>query len=93
MYLILKCQVFTGLQTFQFLPSHMEATSITGLESISCGLPLVGTRVGGIPEIIKDGKNGYLIDKASPEQLASAIDLCFENKELLTGFSNSPRVV
>lgn len=70
------------------LPSHMEATSITGLESISCGLPLVGTRVGGIPEIIKDGKNGYLIDKGSPEQLASAIDHCFENKELLAGFSN-----
>ena len=65
----------------------MEATSITGLESISCGLPLVGTRVGGIPEIIKDGKNGYLIDKCSPEQLAKAIDLCLENPELLEVFS------
>jgi glycosyltransferase involved in cell wall biosynthesis len=70
------------------LPSHMEATSITGLESISCGLPLVGTRVGGIPEIIKNGKNGFLIEKRSPEQLASAIDRCFENKDLLAGFSN-----
>ena len=31
------------------LPSFMEATSITGLESMACGLPLVGTRVGGHP--------------------------------------------
>ncbi|MFP6763853.1 MAG: glycosyltransferase family 4 protein, partial [Planctomycetaceae bacterium] len=37
------------------LPSFMEATSITGLESMATGLPLVGTRVGGIPVLIEDG--------------------------------------
>lgn len=56
------------------LPSLMEATSITGLESMACGLPLVGTRVGGIPTLIKDGLTGLLVEPRNPGQLAEAID-------------------
>lgn len=56
------------------LPSLLEATSIAGLEAMACGLPLVGTNVGGIPAILRDGDNGCLVEPRSPEQLASAID-------------------
>ena len=59
---------------FSILPSLMEATSISGLEAMAAGLPLVGTRVGGIPELIKDGVNGYLCNPADPEDLAERID-------------------
>ncbi|MCD4721464.1 MAG: glycosyltransferase family 4 protein [Desulfobacula sp.] len=59
---------------FSILPSLMEATSISGLEAMSVGLPLVGTRVGGIPELIKDGKNGYLCRPADSKDLAEKID-------------------
>lgn len=55
------------------LPSHMEATSITGLESLSSALPLVGTNVGGIPELIRSGENGFLVPPHSPEDLGQAI--------------------
>ena len=44
------------------LPSLMEATSISGLEAMAASLPLVGTRVGGIPVLIQDGINGYLCE-------------------------------
>lgn len=56
------------------LPSLMEATSISGLEAMAAGLPLVGTRVGGIPELIKDGINGYLCRPADPVDLAKQIN-------------------
>jgi len=46
------------------LPSLMEATSISGLEAMSSGLALVGTRVGGIPELIHDNQNGFLCNPA-----------------------------
>ncbi|RMG37270.1 MAG: glycosyltransferase family 1 protein [Gammaproteobacteria bacterium] len=55
------------------LPSFMEATSITGLESMACGLPLVGTRVGGIPALIAEGETGLLVPPGDPEALAQAL--------------------
>lgn len=58
---------------FSILPSLMEATSISGLEAMAAGLPLVGTRVGGIPELIRDGINGYLCRPADPRDLADKI--------------------
>ncbi|MBR9975312.1 MAG: glycosyltransferase family 4 protein [Bacteroidetes bacterium] len=63
---------FYALSTIAALPSLMEATSISGLEAMASGLPLVGTNIGGIPEIIEDGESGLLVEARSPEQLAQA---------------------
>ena len=61
------------------LPSLMEATSISGLEAMAASLPLVGTKVGGIPVLIKDGINGYLCEAENPQDLAEKIDELLEN--------------
>ncbi|MDT8371113.1 MAG: glycosyltransferase family 4 protein [Gammaproteobacteria bacterium] len=55
------------------LPSFMEATSITGLESMACGLPLVGTRVGGIPTLISESETGILVPSGDPNSLGKAL--------------------
>lgn len=60
---------------FSVLPSLMEATSISGLEAMAAGLPLVGTAVGGIPELIRPGENGLLCRPADPRDLAEKISL------------------
>ncbi|MFZ1729436.1 MAG: glycosyltransferase family 4 protein [Bacteroidota bacterium] len=73
---------FYALATIAALPSLMEATSISGLEAMASGLPLVGTRVGGIPEIIEDGESGMLVDARSPEQLAAAFIQLLNDQEL-----------
>jgi glycosyltransferase involved in cell wall biosynthesis len=56
------------------LPSHHEGLPIAMVESMAAGLAIVSTPVGGIPEIIKDGYNGFLIEpgcvKALKEKLA-----------------------
>jgi glycosyltransferase involved in cell wall biosynthesis len=59
---------------FSILPSLMEATSISGLEAMACARPLVGTRVGGIPDLIADGRTGLLCAPADPADLAARID-------------------
>ncbi len=61
------------------LPSLMEATSISGLEAMAASLPIVGTTVGGIPELVKDGITGYLCKPINPQDLAQKIDLLLEN--------------
>jgi glycosyltransferase involved in cell wall biosynthesis len=59
---------------FSILPSLMEATSISGLEAMATSLPLVGTRVGGIPDLIDEGRNGFLCDPEDDEDLAAKIN-------------------
>ena len=62
------------------LPSLMEATSITGLESMACHLPLVGSRVGGIPHLIDDGVSGLLVEPRNAKSLAVALATLSKNK-------------
>jgi glycosyltransferase involved in cell wall biosynthesis len=64
------------------LPSIYEAVSLSGLESLACGCPVIGSRVGGIPEIVKDGLTGLLVTPKSPSALAEALIYLLENPEL-----------
>lgn len=61
------------------LPSLKEAISISGLEAMASGTPLIGTRVGGIPELIDHEENGLLVQPRSPEEIAEAINRLHEN--------------
>jgi glycosyltransferase involved in cell wall biosynthesis len=55
------------------ISSKMESSPNSVLEAMSAGLPVVGTRVGGIPEIVRDGQTGIIVAPRNPEQLAAAI--------------------
>ncbi|NOX88597.1 MAG: glycosyltransferase family 4 protein [Calditrichaeota bacterium] len=55
------------------LASHKEGLGTSVLDAQVHGLPVVATRAGGIPEMIRHGFNGYLVEKKNPESLAEAI--------------------
>ena len=55
------------------LPSHEEGFSNSILEGMANEVPTIATNVGGNPEIIVDGKNGFLVEKKSPYLLGQAI--------------------
>ncbi len=73
------------------LPSLMEATSIAGLEAMACGMPLVGSRVGGLPQIIDEGANGLLVPPESPSDLVTAIRTLYSDPELRTRMGRQSR--
>jgi glycosyltransferase involved in cell wall biosynthesis len=56
------------------LPSHTEGLPRVVLEAQATAIPLITTRVGGLPEVVEDGETGLLVDPRSPEQLATTID-------------------
>lgn len=55
------------------LSSISEGVPLTILEAMACGLPVVATRVGGIPEIVTHGKTGLLVPASDPMSLAAAL--------------------
>jgi glycosyltransferase involved in cell wall biosynthesis len=56
------------------MPSRQEAMPMAALEALACGVPVVGSRVGGIPEIVRDGENGILVPAEDAGALARALD-------------------
>ena len=55
------------------LPSLSEGNPTVMFEALGCGRPFVGTRVGGVPEVIVDDRLGILVEPGDPEALAQAI--------------------
>lgn len=55
------------------MPSCRESFGVAAVEAASCGLPVIATNVGGIPEIIEDGVNGILIRPGDEDALVSAM--------------------
>ena len=54
------------------LPSEKENFSLSALEAMSCGVPVIATRVGGMAEMIDNGKDGYLFDVGDIDGMAEA---------------------
>lgn len=59
--------------------SHVEPFGRCLIEAMACELPVVATRVGGIPEVVDDGVTGLLVDPKAPDQLADAVQKLLAN--------------
>jgi glycosyltransferase involved in cell wall biosynthesis len=69
----------------------VEAFGGVILEAMSVGRPVIGTKVGGIPEVIDDGVNGYLVEPGNADQIAEKVIKLFSDENLLKDFGRNAR--
>ena len=76
-----KFQKHMGSDVF-VLPTWFEAFPAVVLEAMQCGIPVISTHEGAIPEIIDDGKTGYLVRQKDVSGLAEKMEILLKDKEL-----------
>lgn len=64
------------------MPSTGEGFGLVFLEAMAFAKPLVGAAAGGIPDVVEDGKNGFLVPAGDTEQLAKALEVLVTNERL-----------
>jgi glycosyltransferase involved in cell wall biosynthesis len=70
------------------LPTHAEGMPMAILEAMAAALPVVTSNVGGIPDMIRDGKEGLLVPSGDVSALSEAISKLIESKNLRTEMGN-----
>jgi len=67
--------VLPSIETF-------ESFGIVNLEAMACGVPLVASKIGGVPDVVKNGENGLLVPPKNSDALGDAIMSLLENEEI-----------
>jgi len=64
------------------LPSETESFGLAALEALACGVPVVASRTGGLPEVVRDGEDGYLLPIGDLDAMAAAVGRILDDADL-----------
>ncbi|MCI0532250.1 MAG: N-acetyl-alpha-D-glucosaminyl L-malate synthase BshA [candidate division Zixibacteria bacterium] len=73
------------------IPSDTESFGLSALEALSCGVPVIGTNLGGLPEVVKDGECGYLLGLGQTEAMAKKCVELLSDQDKLQNFKTNAR--
>lgn len=78
-----------SISDLKLLMSEKEAFGLVLLEAMACGVPGIGTRIGGIPEVIVEGENGYIVELGDTDAAAEKAIALLQDEAKLRAFSES----
>ena len=82
---------YLGVSDVFLLPSELESFGLAALEAQACELPVIATRIGGIPEVINDGETGYLSEIGDIDKMAADTLRLLNNDDLRAKFGEKGR--
>jgi N-acetyl-alpha-D-glucosaminyl L-malate synthase BshA len=83
-------EVLVGADLF-LLPSESESFGLSALEALACEVPVIATDVGGIPEVVEDGRTGFLLPVGDVDGMAAAALRLLGDEELRRSFGEAGR--
>ncbi|HZY73040.1 MAG TPA: N-acetyl-alpha-D-glucosaminyl L-malate synthase BshA [Edaphobacter sp.] len=79
------------LADLMLMPSEMESFGLAALEAMACSVPAIATRVGGVPELIDDNRNGLLFEVGDIDSMAEAAIALLRDESRLAAMSRAAR--
>ena len=73
------------------LPSELESFGLAALEAQACEVPVIATRIGGIPEVVNDGESGFLSDVGDVEKMTKDTLRLLKDEKLRRAFGDRGR--
>jgi len=84
---------YLGVSDIFLLPSELESFGLAALEAQACELPVIATRIGGIPEVVNDGESGFLSDIGDVEKMSADALKLLTNDEMRRAFGARGREI
>lgn len=86
-----KIADYLGVSDVFLLPSELESFGLAALEAQACELPVIATRIGGIPEVVTEGETGFLSDVGDVAKMSTDVLKLLKNEELRRSFGERGR--
>lgn len=86
-----KISDYLGIADVFLLPSELESFGLAALEAQACEVPVIATRIGGIPEVVNEGESGFLSDVGDVEKMGADTLRLLRDEELRRSFGEKGR--
>lgn len=82
---------YMGIADVFLLPSELESFGLAALEAQACEVPVVASRIGGIPEVVTDGETGFMSEIGNTEKMSDDVVKLLSDEEMRREFGKNAR--
>ncbi len=82
---------YLGIADVFLLPSELESFGLAALEAEACEVPVIATRIGGIPEVVSEGETGFLSDIGDTDKMSDDVVKFLKDEEMRENFGKRAR--